>query len=80
MIISAQEARNKIESLENENIKKQIEEIEKCINKAIDECKYTIYYYEKLYEPVKEKLRELGYTISSCTDPRDHSVTTCISW
>ena len=80
MIISAQEARNKIESLENENIKKQIEEIEKYINKAIGECKYTTYYYEKLYEPVKEKLSELGYTISSCDDPRDHSVTTCISW
>ena len=80
MLISAQEARNKIESLENENIKKQIEEIEKCINKAIGECKCTTYYYEKLYEPVKEKLRELGYTISSCSDPRDHSVTMCISW
>lgn len=80
MLISAREARQKIESLESNKIKQQMKDIENSINKAVDDGKYSCYYYNSLFESVAKELTRQGYNYSDCCDSRDHATTIIISW
>lgn len=80
MLISAREARQKIENLESNKIKQQMNDIENSINKAVDDGEDSCYYYKSLFQPVARELTNKGYTYIDCCDPRDHTTTIIISW
>lgn len=80
MLISAKEAREKIEGLETLQAREQYKDIEQRINKAIEEGKDMAYYYDYLLDPVENELKRLGYKYTYKHDPRDLSVCVIINW
>ena len=78
-MITAKEARQKVESLNSELNQKQLKQIENAINKAIDEGRFETYLPISVYKPVGLEIVKLGYVVTDRSSQRDGS-STKISW
>lgn len=77
-LITAEEARKKVQSGESEKAKSSFEKVVKLINQAIEDEKYGICLDGDLPSSVVKKLKDLGYTVQ-CGSQRNESYTS-ISW
>lgn len=63
-MISAKEARKKVDNCEDEVVKKEISRIEEGILSAITEGMYTVTIHERLKDKTIEYLQKLGYEVN----------------
>lgn len=70
-MITAQEARQYLESIQQKKMDSELVKVEKAIMTAINNDMDNI--TTSLSPKTKNKLEELGYTVTSLDDPRDQS-------
>ena len=79
-MITAKEAREKIDSINNNYLRKEQQKVEKKINKAIRKRKnYCYVFADELSENIEKQLESLGYTIEYVTRSREYPEVK-ISW
>ena len=78
-MITAAEARKKIETLNTKIGQEEKELCEKKINDAIEQCKNSCSIDRILSQPTQEWLKSLGYSVTVISNQKDGSYTD-ISW
>ena len=80
-MITAEQARTKIENAQFSAAKSQIEGIEKIILNAVESGTFSCLVYSKLNTGVKKYFEDLGYKVREDSgDPREPGYVTTISW
>jgi hypothetical protein len=77
--MNAKEAREKAISLNLRANNSQLEAVNKAIQSAVEEGKFTAYYHEGLNDVVVAELRRRDFKVSEYSDHRD-GITITISW
>lgn len=77
-MISAEEARNKTKDKIEDNLRKEIADIESLINDAIEKGLYSVYIDKYLKKEIHEYLKDLEYDVKSNTCRNETN--TRISW
>lgn len=78
--MTAQEARDRANAKHTSDTNSQFSKIMSQINKAVADGKLEVWIYEcSIKEPVREKLKTLGYTVGATQSDRNESMTK-IEW
>ena len=79
-MLTAIEARAKVESITSDKAKEQLALVERKIELAIKDGSYETFIYKELDSSVIRRLESAGYKVIKVNDPRDGDITITISW
>ncbi len=79
-MITAKEAREKVDALKTERIKQEMKMVEEKINKAVQECEYYTWLGVLISDATQSKLESLGYNVEEVIDPDNDSSHVKVSW
>ena len=77
-MITAEEARKRTKTKYEQEVRSELDEIDKQILAAVDKCETSIVIYHNIHAETANRLRELGYTVEQ--DNYRNEVDITISW
>lgn len=78
-MFTAEEARNRANSMIVGKNKEQLTKIEKLVKDAVEKGELETHIYEYILKPIEEELTKLGYMVHPTTSFRNETMTK-ISW
>lgn len=70
-LVSAKEARELSETSVSSESLYELEQVNECIQDAINKGKYHCWCYQYLHDQAVRKLKNLGYKVTNCSTQRD---------